>query len=237
MDLSKLQVTLVEKAIQDAGFEYAPLQDEILDHLCCLTEEQMRKGLQFESAMDAAFNILGPEDLKKCQKETHFLLNRKQIFMKRITIAASIVAVGSFLITTVIFAQNTPSVMPLSKYEITSPFGKRADPFTKKFKHHFGIDLKAPTGTPVIATANGTVIEVKEQPDGYGKYVIIEHADNYQTKYAQLSEFKVSVGSQVKQGNVIGLVGSSGRSTAPHLHYEVILDGKRIDPATTVNDS
>jgi murein DD-endopeptidase MepM/ murein hydrolase activator NlpD len=86
--------------------------------------------------------------------------------------------------------------MPLEAYEITSPFGKRTDPFTNEHKHHFGIDLKAPTGTPVAATADGTVIRVEEQPEGYGKFVVIEHDIDYQTRHAQLSEFKVSKGGQ-----------------------------------------
>jgi len=230
MTLSEIQLIVVENKLKEAGLSYVPLYDELLDHLCCLIEEQMFNDLSFEEALGAAFKTMGPEVIVNCQNETHYLLNRNQILMKRITLAVSGLAASCLLITTVMFAQNIPSGMPLGKYEITSPFGKRADPFTKESKHHFGIDLKAPAGTPVLATADGTVIGLEEQPEGYGKFVVIEHDSNYQTRYAQLSEFNVSIGSQVKQGTVIGLVGSSGRSTAPHLHYEVILDGRRIDP-------
>lgn len=237
MMLSEIQIIIIEKRLNEAGLSYAPLHQELLDHFCCLVEEQMLLGTSFESALNSAMNILGPKDIIKCQNETKYLLNRNQILMKRIALAASGLAASCLLITTVMFAQNIPSVMPLGEYEITSPFGKRADPFTNEFKHHFGIDLKAPAGTPVLATADGTVIRVEEQPEGYGKFVVIEHDNSYQTRYAQLSEFNVSIGSRVKKGNIIGLVGSSGRSTAPHLHYEVILDGRRIDPITTIEDS
>lgn len=237
MSLTELQIIDIEIRLQQNGLEYVPLQDELLDHCCCLIEKQMFKGVSFEEAVEAAFKTMGPDVITNCQNETHYLLNQNQILMKRITLAVSGLAACCLLITTVMFAQHIPSVMPLGKYEITSPFGKRADPFTKEFKHHFGIDLKAPAGTPVLATADGTVIRMEEQPEGYGKFVVIEHGSNYQTRYAQLSEFNVSIGSRIKKGTVIGLVGSSGRSTAPHLHYEVILDGKRIDPISTIEDS
>ena len=96
---------------------------------------------------------------------------------------------------------------------------------------HNGIDLAAEEGTPVKATADGVVEKTEEWPEGYGKYIVVVHDDVYTTLYAQLSEMKVKVGEKVKQGDVIGLVGSSGLSTAPHLHYEVRKNGNPVDPA------
>ena len=237
MKLKEIQVMIVEERLKRAGLDYKPLCDELLDHVCCLVEEHMASGISFEIAVDRALSVLSPTEIARCQQNTKDLLNQNQIIMKRITMAVTGMAAASFLITSVIFAQNIPSVMPLGEYEITSSFGKRTDPFTNESKHHFGVDLRAPEGTPVVATADGTVIKVEDQPKGYGKFVVIEHDDNYQTRYAQLSEFRVTLGTQVKKGSVIGLVGSSGRSTAPHLHYEVIHDGKRIDPIKTIEDS
>ena len=237
MSLNEIQMIMIEQELKQSGLEHFPLYEEMLDHICCLVETNMDDGFSFEKAKKAAFEKLGPEDVNKYQKETNFLLNRNQIIMKRITVAASILAGVCFMVSTLVLAQNIPSMMPLGEYEVTSTFGNRVDPFSKEKKQHWGIDLKAPTGTPVLATANGTVISVENQPDGYGKYVVIEHDNNYITRYAQLSEYKVSVGSKVTKGNVIGLVGSSGRSTAPHLHYEVLLNGKRIDPISTIEDS
>lgn len=237
MSLTEIQIILVEKKLKENGLSYARLYEELLDHVCCLVELEIASGNSFEESMNHAFQMMNSDCITKCQQQTEYMLNRKQIFMKRITFAAGGLAASCLLITSVMFAQNIPSAMPLGQYEITSSFGKRTDPFSKELKHHFGIDLKAPSGTPVLATADGKVVSVENQPNGYGKFVIIEHDDNYQTKYAQLSEFKVTIGSEVKKGNVIGLVGSSGRSTAPHLHYEVIHNGKRIDPAKTIKDS
>ena len=237
MSLNEIQIIMIEQELNQSGAAQVPLYEEMLDHICCLVETNMSDGFSYEEAKKMAFERLGPEDVTKYQKETNFLLNRNQIIMKRITVAASILAGVCLMISTLVWAQNIPSMMPLGEYEVTSTFGKRVDPFSKQKKQHWGIDLKAPVGTPVLATADGTVITVENQPDGYGKLVVIEHDNNYQTRYAQLSEYKVSVGSKVTKGNVIGLVGSSGRSTGPHLHYEVILDGKRIDPISTVEDS
>ena len=237
MSLTEIQLILIEKKLRDSGVSYAPLYEELLDHVCCLVETKMAGGYSFEESITHAFQVMNTACISTCQQQTKYMLNRKRIIMKRITFAAGGLAASCLLITSVMFAQNIPSAMPLGQYEVTSSFGKRTDPFTNELKHHFGIDLKAPTGTPVLATADGKVVTVEDQPNGYGKFVIIEHDDNYQTRYAQLSEFKVSIGSRVKKGNVIGLVGNSGRSTAPHLHYEVIHNGKRIDPAKTIEDS
>ena len=184
-----------------------------------------------------SLDTLSPEGIASCQNETKYLMNRRQTIMKRITLATCGLAATCILITTVLTAQEHPSIMPLGNFKITSPFGERVHPISKKRQHHKGIDLKATIGTPVMATADGTVIKLEEQPQGYGKFVVIAHADNYQTKYAQLSEFKVALGDKVKMGHIIGLVGSSGASTAPHLHYEVIRDDHAIDPLTTLEDS
>ena len=137
-------------------------------------------------------------------------------------------------------AGEKPSIFPVAtttgKVKVTSTFGMRNDPFSGDQKAHHGMDISAKTGTPVIATAAGEVIEVEYQPNGYGKYVVIKHDETYQTKYAQMSSQEVSVGDQVKKGDVIGKVGSSGRSTAPHLHYEVRKNGKPVDPVGYISD-
>ena len=127
-----------------------------------------------------------------------------------------------------------PSICPIAGDDIkkTSGFGMRKHPIKKVEMMHNGIDIVAKTGTPVVATADGIVVkaEMKEAGKGYGKVVVIEHGGVYTTLYAQLSEFKVSKGDQVIQGQVIGLVGSSGMSTGPHLHYEVRKNGEPVNP-------
>ncbi len=95
---------------------------------------------------------------------------------------------------------------------------------------HKGIDFKVPIGTPVVAPADGKVIAVVTKKTGYGKYIKIKHDENFITLYAHLSAFNVKRGDIVKQGQQIGSTGNSGSSTAPHLHYEVIRNGKEVDP-------
>lgn len=126
-----------------------------------------------------------------------------------------------------------PSILPIdNKYlkRIASGFGMRIHPITKENKMHNGVDLSANTGTPVMATADGN-IRLSELRKDYGNRVIIDHGNGYSTSYSQLQRFIVEKGKSVEKGEVIGYVGSTGMSTAPHLHYEVMKDGKYINPA------
>ena len=134
--------------------------------------------------------------------------------------------------------ENVPEILPLKsteKVRMTSGFGMRMHPIHKVRKPHKGMDFSCPMGTEVIATADGKITAVKMYKDGYGKLIAISHG-TYQTRYAQLSEFKVKEGDMVKKGDVIGLSGSSGMSTAPHLHYEVLEGDKHVDPAKFIKD-
>ena len=143
--------------------------------------------------------------------------------------------VSNALLPGLMITQNTkPSGLPLDNrfHRISSGFGMREHPIDKVRKMHRGIDLPAPAGTPVYATADGVVTMVKTSPDGYGKYIKIKHGE-YETVYAQLSAFDVKIGERVLRGKIISRVGSSGASTAPHLHYEVIKNGKPVDPEKT----
>ena len=131
---------------------------------------------------------------------------------------------------------DIPSIYPIKnakEIEISSGFGQRMHPIKKKMMQHNGVDIKASKGTPVCATANGLVRKIMDnhqEGKGYGKYIIIDHANGYSTMYTQLSKIEVKAGQEVKQGDVIGLVGSSGISTGPHLHYEVMKDGENVNP-------
>jgi len=116
-----------------------------------------------------------------------------------------------------------------TKGKVSSYFGYRKDPFHKRKALHTGIDFGTETGTPVIATADG-VIKSAGWHKGYGKFVVVHHKGGYKTLYGHLSKINVRKGQKVKSGELIGRVGSTGRSTGPHLHYEVYKDGKRINP-------
>lgn len=123
---------------------------------------------------------------------------------------------------------HTPAGWPV-RGTVTSRFGTRRSPYDRRAEFHEGIDIAAPNGTAVKATGAGTVVYAGWH-SGYGRKVVIDHGYGYQTAYAHNSKINVSVGTTVKRGDVIAYVGSSGRSTGPHLHYEVLYRGVRKDP-------
>ncbi len=127
---------------------------------------------------------------------------------------------------------NTPQGLPIKKSAIKriAKYGMRMHPVLKVTKMHTGIDYAASKGTPIVATANGTVITVKSEKKAYGKHIIIKHNDTYQTLYAHMQSIKVKQGQMVKKGQMIGTVGNTGVSTAPHLHYEVRKNGLPVNP-------
>lgn len=131
-----------------------------------------------------------------------------------------------------------PAIQPISNKELkrlSSGFGVRIHPILKVKKLHPGIDFSAPTGTPIYATGDGVVKKVRNSLGGYGNQVDIDHGFGYVTRYAHMSAFNVKKGQEVKRGECIGFVGNSGRSTAPHLHYEVHKDNVKIDPVHFFN--
>lgn len=126
-----------------------------------------------------------------------------------------------------------PSIQPINNEDLrrmASGYGWRTDPFTKTRRKHKGMDFSAPTGTPIYATSDGKVIRVDGRAPGYGKHIRIDHGFGYVTLYAHLSKYNVRRGQEVKRGDVIGFVGNTGRSVAPHLHYEIRKDGKHLNP-------
>ena len=124
---------------------------------------------------------------------------------------------------------SIPSRMPLGNASLTSGYGMRTHPVLGGRRAHAGVDLAAPTGTPIYATADG-VISKAEWFSSYGLFVSIEHGAQLQTRYAHMSRIAVADGERVKKGDIIGYVGSTGRSTGPHLHYEVRVDGRAVNP-------
>jgi murein DD-endopeptidase MepM/ murein hydrolase activator NlpD len=130
---------------------------------------------------------------------------------------------------------SIPSIMPVAVAAMTSGYGMRTHPVLGGRRNHKGIDLAAPTGTPVYATAEGFV-SMAQWFSSYGKYVQIEHGADLQTRYAHLSSYVVEPGSRVQKGTLIGYVGSTGRSTGPHLHYEVRVNGIAVNPAPYMED-
>lgn len=131
---------------------------------------------------------------------------------------------------------SVPSRNPLDMARLSSTYGMRVHPVLGRRKRHDGVDLAAPTGTPVFATADGAVARA-ERSRSYGLVVYLDHGAELETRYAHLSRLLVADGQTVRKGDVIGYVGSTGRSTGPHLHYEVRVDGVAVNPIPYMNST
>jgi murein DD-endopeptidase MepM/ murein hydrolase activator NlpD len=126
-----------------------------------------------------------------------------------------------------------PAIQPVKNENLksmVSGFGYRTDPFTKARKMHEGMDFTAKTGTPIYATGDGVVARADNTASGFGNHIVIRHGFGYETLYAHLSRYKCRAGQRIQRGDVIGYVGSTGRSEGPHLHYEVHKNGKVVNP-------
>lgn len=232
--LTQTQIYRVELALEAQKIEYLPLKDELLDHICCQIETHIEKGNSFESGLAEALETFGPAEIAWVQSETLNQITHKSNLMKRVTVLISTMVAGFLLMTLISFAQNIPSLRPIDNGEVTSGFGMRHLKINneKVKKMHNGIDIKSKTGTPIKATAAGTVkkAETLAENDRYGNNITLNHDDGFSTRYAHLDRLAVATGETVKKGQVIGYVGNTGVSTAPHLHYEVHKDGKAVDP-------
>jgi murein DD-endopeptidase MepM/ murein hydrolase activator NlpD len=125
--------------------------------------------------------------------------------------------------------RSTPRIWPVLSTRIGSHYGGRLDPITGESEVHLGIDIIAPKGTGIRATADG-VVTVEGWQGDYGNLIVLKHPNGFTTRYAHLSRFMVKPGDVVQRGDLIGLVGTTGRTTAPHLHYEVRLNDRAVDP-------
>lgn len=132
---------------------------------------------------------------------------------------------------------SVPSAVPLLRehYVLSSPYGKRYHPVHQISKKHFGVDLAAAKDTPIYATAAGKIIRIENSPKGHGLHIVISHAHGFQTLYGHMESVAVTEGEAIGAHDFIGTVGSTGISTGPHLHYEVIKNGRRIDPTASFN--
>lgn len=232
MQLTIQQVDFIEADIKKRGLKQKALRAEILDHICCAVEKEMSQGQLFHKAYLQVLQQFGENGLSELQTADRQMVQRPRFIKKAGMFSTSVAACLMLFVTTIGNAQDVPSISPLKgNAPITSGYGMRKHPILHVKKLHKGVDFKAPIGTPIIATADGVVKSVIYDKKGYGKYVIIAHGNMYETLYAQLSAFKVEQGQEVKQGDIIGLSGSSGSSTGPHLHYEIRKSGVSVNPA------
>jgi murein DD-endopeptidase MepM/ murein hydrolase activator NlpD len=141
--------------------------------------------------------------------------------------------INNFIKNKELLLASTPAIQPVSNKDlkrIASGFGYRVDPVYKTTKFHAGLDFAAPMGTPIYATANGTVETAGNTGNGYGNHVVIHNGYGYSTLFGHMFKVKVKPGEKVKRGEIIGWVGNTGKSTGPHCHYEVHRNGEPVDP-------
>ncbi len=156
--------------------------------------------------------------------------------MKFIYIPAFLIGLAIITLSFTKTSHKNPTVLPIKKSEIirTVAFGNRFHPILKVQKLHTGMDFTAKQGTSVWTTADGKVTKIIHQDKGYGNQVTITHSKHVTTSYSHLSTITVKLGQKVTQYDVIATVGNTGRSTGPHLHYEIEVNDKKVDPATYI---
>lgn len=228
-DYARLEATLDESRKEQEGIRITAKQ--LTDQIAALQVTAQRLKIRSGFDEDALGGVGGPSKtanpvLSLNQKDIskHFrTLNRK-----RITLETELRQLQDYYTTNEILMAATPSVMPVRGYP-SDRFGRRADPFDGERDFHPGIDISAPRGAKVIATADGVVVFAAYRKD-YGRLVAIEHKFGISTRYGHLDRCTVKAGEEVSKGDIIGYVGSTGRSTGPHVHYEVRLGNQPLNP-------
>ena len=171
---------------------------------------------------------MGRTQLEESIVKTIENLNNRMVVQEK-----SYVQITSFIKNKEDLLVSTPAIQPVSNSDlkrVASGFGHRIDPIYKTPRFHAGLDFTAPQGTPIYATANGVIKTAGNLGNGYGNHVVINHGYGYETLYGHMYRVKARRGQRVKRGEVIGYVGSTGKSTGPHCHYEVHKNGRPMDP-------
>ncbi|WP_051329925.1 peptidoglycan DD-metalloendopeptidase family protein [Niveispirillum irakense] len=214
-DVAAGQVALLSRLSQHAGLRIGAIEDELKS-----TGIDLDKALR--QVADARRSVGGPlVDLPELPQgglppEAVAALTQLESLLER---QARLRALNNYL----------PLTPPVDNFYVSSGFGSRRDPFTNGWASHTGLDLVAREGSPITLPAAGTVVDVTYD-EGYGRMVEVDHGFGIRTRYAHLAKAMVKPGEKLEPGNTIGLLGNSGRSSGPHLHYEVLLEGRPVDP-------
>lgn len=215
-DLSELEKR--DNEVYRVIFEADPLPSNIRYGKISLDEKELEKKL----------SPFSNEELVNELEKNMTTLKTRMLFQ-----AKSYDTLQKFIASKQDMLASIPSIQPVSNKQlerIASGFGARIDPIYKIMKFHAGLDFTAPIGTPVYATGNGVVEVAEYNTTGYGNNIWIRHGFGYRTHYCHMVKLKASQGKTVKRGEVIGWVGSTGKSTGPHCHYEVEKNGEKLDP-------
>lgn len=196
-------------------FEAAPIADSLRAGEVVKKNEEKLQTLTNSEVIEATSNTLA-EIANRIKTQEKSYLQIDDLIKNKQKMLASI-----------------PAIQPVANKDldrIASGFGYRVDPIYKTVKFHSGLDFAAPSGTPIYATGDGTVEDASMSEVGYGNHVILNHGYGYKTLYGHMVRIKVKRGQAVKRGDVVGWVGSTGKSTGPHCHYEVIKNNGKVDP-------
>ncbi|AEH01449.1 M23 family metallopeptidase [Lacinutrix sp. 5H-3-7-4] len=229
----QLQFELLNKKMDEADAVLASIEDRdnniyrLYFEANPIPEEQRKAGFGGVNR----YKVFEGFDNSKLIKESN---KRIDILQKRIVVQSkSLDEIAILAEEKEKFLATIPAIQPVNNEDLTrmaSGFGMRTDPFTKARKMHWGMDFTAPRGTPVYASGDGVVTRADSNSSGYGKHIRIDHGYGYVSLYAHLYKYNVGKNQKVKRGDLIGFVGSTGRSEAPHLHYEIFKDDQRINP-------
>ncbi len=229
---------LLDKSVQQdqAIAQYKDTVDKLqttIDHYESYAKKlNVMAGLKSQDPIEGEPGVGGPSESQEIgnlnPSQTLDLENLKDISQKAEQIEKNLNTLTSFFEDQALELASTPTIMPTKGY-MSSAFGWRDDPFTGKRAFHQGVDIATYHGNPVYATADGIVIQARSDKIG-GKTIKIKHMFGYTTVYCHLSEYLVKVGQKVKRWDTIGLVGRTGKARGPHVHYEVHLNGKAINP-------
>lgn len=229
----KFQYNLLNKKIEQAEAVLANIEERdnniyrLYFEANPIPEEQRKAGFGGVNRYEALYNYENSDLIIETTKRLEIL--QKQLVVQ----SKSLDEIAKLAEDKEDFLASIPAIQPVTNEDLTrmaSGYGFRSDPFTKARKMHWGMDFTAPRGTPVYASGDGVVIRADNTSSGFGKHIRIDHGYGYVSLYAHLSRYNVRKGKKVKRGDLIGFVGSTGRSQAPHLHYEIHKNGDRINP-------
>lgn len=220
----------IQIELKQRGVKSALLLEELTDHYMVEYEVSYEQDNEMESSIKKVMDKMDTLNLKKLNMETNMIRNKRWIQVASMLLIIMISVYLKFGLTQVSY--EPPSIWPveIKNNNIAADYGLMTHPILKKKKFHKGIDIPAKTGDPVYATSDGIVSTSDDGRTNYGKFIVVDHDKTFQSKYCHLSKLMVKEGDEVIKGQLIGLIGSTGLSTSPHLHYEVLKNGENVNP-------
>jgi murein DD-endopeptidase MepM/ murein hydrolase activator NlpD len=232
-DNLKLRYAILNKKVEQLDEVLADIEDRdnnlyrIYFNASPIPDEQRKAGLDIKNRYKELEGFDNSALVTNTSKKVDVLTKALAIQSKSLDQILSLAKTKEQLLSAI------PAIQPVKNENLkrmASGFGYRTDPFTKIRKMHQGMDFTAPTGSAIYATGDGVVARADAAASGYGNHVVIRHGFGYETLYGHLSKYKCRAGQKVKRGDIIGYVGSTGRSQGPHCHYEVHKDGTPVNP-------